>query len=82
MKTPVRGALRLALFAIIALVGLLAAERVWSHPHVLVNSSSQIVFNDDGAITEIRHTWTFDLPFSVYAVEGLDANGNGYYSRE
>ena len=82
MITVSRGALRLVLIAVLVLAGLLMAQRVWSHPHVLVNSSSQIVFNDDGAITEIRHTWTFDIAFSVYAVEGLDTNGNNYYSRE
>ncbi|MFN0264719.1 DUF1007 family protein [Tepidamorphus sp. 3E244] len=66
-----------ALLAVVATVGTALA-----HPHVFVTSKSQIVFNGDGAITEIRHVWEFDLPFSIYAVEGLDANGDGRYSDE
>ncbi len=72
---------RLIALGVLLCAFLVTAPDLRSHPHVLVESSSQIVFDDNGAITEIRHRWIFDLPFSVYAVEGLDEDGDGTYSR-
>lgn len=88
MRTVLQGARRavsalpVALAAVVMAALLLAGRPAHSHPHVLVKSASEIVFDDAGAITAIRHTWEFDLAFSIYAVEGLDADGDGRYSRE
>jgi ABC-type uncharacterized transport system substrate-binding protein len=54
----------------------------WSHPHVWVDATSEILFNPRGQITGIRHHWRFDEAFSAYALEGFDADGDGAYSRE
>jgi len=43
---------------------------------------SEIVFGSDGKITGIRHAWTFDEFYTAMAVQGLDANGDGAFSKE
>jgi ABC-type uncharacterized transport system substrate-binding protein len=48
-----------------------------AHPHVLVTAKAQIVYGTEGKVTAIRHTWVFDETYSVYAVQGLDADKNG-----
>ena len=80
---PVSGGVRrIALFVGLALAALLYPQETRTHPHVLVVAATDVVFNDAGEITEMRHRWVFDLPFSIYAVEGLDVNGDKVYSRE
>lgn len=56
-------------------------SQVLAHPHVLVDARAELVFDHQGRLTEIHHRWTFDKFFSAYAVEGLDADGDGVYSR-
>ena len=53
-----------------------------AHPHVWVDAKADIVFDPQGRIAEIRHSWTFDEAFSAFAVQGLDTNNDGKYSRE
>ena len=53
-----------------------------AHPHVWATVRSEIVFGPDQKITGIRHAWTFDEFYSAMAVQGLDANGDGVYSKE
>ncbi len=69
--------------AIIAAAFMLAAisTRVEAHPHVLVDAQTEIVFDDNGAITAIRHIWQFDDAFAAYAVQGLDTNNDGQLTR-
>ena len=54
----------------------------FAHPHVWVDAKADIVFDPQGRIAEIRHTWAFDEAFSAFAVQGLDTNNDGKYSRE
>ncbi len=54
----------------------------WAHPHVWVDSASEMVFDDKGRITAIKHHWLFDEEFSAYALQGIDKNGDGKFSRE
>lgn len=65
-----------------ALAGLLAATPASAHPHVFVTAKSDIVYGADGRMTAVRHVWTFDEMFSSMAVQGLDTNGDGKYTRE
>lgn len=65
----------------IALITLMAAPAV-AHPHVWVDSASEILFDKSGRIVAIRHHWRFDEGFSAYAIQGLDTNEDGKYSRE
>lgn len=73
-----------------ALCGLLAA--VWAalalgsgpaaaHPHVWVTVETTVLYTD-GSITGLQHKWTFDDMYTAMAIQGLDANGDGHYSRE
>ncbi|HSG95715.1 MAG TPA: DUF1007 family protein [Afifellaceae bacterium] len=53
-----------------------------AHPHVLVDAASEIVFDAQGRIAAVRHHWRFDEAFSAFAVQGLDTDGDGAYTRE
>lgn len=53
-----------------------------AHPHVMVVARAEVVYAPDGKVTAIRHTWAFDEAYSVYAVQGLDTNKDGIWSRE
>ena len=53
-----------------------------AHPHVLVDAASEIVFDEKGRIAAVRHHWRFDEAFSAFAVQGLDTDGDGAYTRE
>ena len=53
-----------------------------AHPHVWATVHSEIVFGPDHRITGIRHHWTFDEFYTAMAVQGLDTNGDGVYSKE
>ena len=43
---------------------------------------SEVVLGPNHQITGIRHHWTFDEFYTAMAVQGLDANGDGVYSKE
>jgi ABC-type uncharacterized transport system substrate-binding protein len=60
----------------------LGAGAAQAHPHVWITSASELIYDADGALTGVRHAWTFDDMFSTYAVQGLEAKTKGAYSRE
>lgn len=68
------------LLALAALMGMLSAAA--AHPHVWVSVKSRVVYGKGGVPEAIRHVWTFDEPFSAFAIQGLDTNNDGQYSRE
>ena len=68
------------LFAAAVCAGL--AQSAHAHPHVWSTVRSEIVFGPDHKITGIRHAWTFDEFYTAMAVQGLDADGDGAYSKE
>ncbi|WP_460450655.1 DUF1007 family protein [Alsobacter sp. SYSU BS001988] len=72
--------LRLLLAALLALSAL--ARPALAHPHVWVVVNCEVVWTPDGRIGAIKHRWSFDEAYSSYAVQGLDANNDGVYSRE
>ena len=53
-----------------------------AHPHVMVDTVTEIVFDEAGRVTALRHHWTFDEMYSTFAVQGLDRNKDGTFSRE
>ena len=65
----------------LCLAALAVPSETRAHPHVFVEARAEFVFDDDGRLSEIRHSWTFDEFFSAYAIEGLDTDGDGVYSR-
>jgi len=59
-----------------------SAGAAGAHPHVWVDSRSDILFNETGSISGVRHSWTFDELFSAYAIQGLDEDNDGKLTRE
>jgi ABC-type uncharacterized transport system substrate-binding protein len=58
----------------------LAAQLAWAgaaqaHPHVWVDGVAQLNV-EGGKLASITNIWTFDAPFSAYATQGLDSNGD------
>lgn len=59
---------------------LLPALAVEAHPHVFIEARSEMVFDKEGRLTDIRHVWRFDEAFTAFAIQGLDADGDGKLS--
>ena len=51
-----------------------------AHPHVFVVATATVNI-ENGAITSITHTWTFDEFYTAMATEGLPKNKDGGYGR-
>ena len=68
----------LAAFANLAIAGTAAS----AHPHVWVTMKSELVYAPDGSVTGVRHAWTFDDMFSVFATQGIDSKSKGEFTRE
>jgi ABC-type uncharacterized transport system substrate-binding protein len=68
---------------VFALTGLVATCAVASaHPHVWVTMKAQVVYAPDGSVTGVRHSWTFDDMFSVFATQGIDTKTKGEFTRD
>jgi ABC-type uncharacterized transport system substrate-binding protein len=76
-----RGRVLRVLFGLIVALslGTAAAE---AHPHVWITARSEVVYAPDGAMTGVRHAWTFDDMFSTYALQGVATKTKGVYTRE
>ena len=48
-----------------------------AHPHVYIEMTSDVVFNDQGLISAINVEWVFDPDYTAMATEGLDVNKDG-----
>lgn len=70
------------ILALSAALSLVAPSAVSAHPHVLVTARAEIVFDDNGAVSAVRNIWQFDEAFSAYAIQGLDADGDGALTRD
>lgn len=66
--------------AAIALVASLALPAS-AHPHVWVTSKAEVVYDKD-QIAAVQHHWTFDEFYTAMAIQGLDTNNDGVYSRK
>src|ERR1700716_1828698 len=74
---------RFFLSALAALVGVaITVEAASAHPHVWVTVKSELVYAPDGSVTGVRHAWTFDDMFSVFATQGLETKKKGEFTRE
>lgn len=71
---------RFALLPVVAAVAAWAAPAE-AHPHVFVTVKSTVIYQN-GAPSAVRHAWRFDDMFSAFAVQGLDTDGDGKFSRE
>jgi ABC-type uncharacterized transport system substrate-binding protein len=70
-----------SVFTGLALMAALAASPAVAHPHVWVTSKAEVVF-EGGKLIGIDHQWTFDEFYTAMAIQGLDTNNDGVYSRE
>ncbi len=61
---------------------LIGAIPVVAHPHIFIDAQVTIVFDGNGAVSGLRHGWTFDAAFSSWVVQGLDTDGDGITSPE
>ncbi len=73
---------RLIMLALAALVGLGLTRPASAHPHVTVETEARLVFDAQGQVVGLEHVWTFDEMYSSFALQGLDTNRDGQYSRE
>lgn len=53
-----------------------------AHPHVFVTMRSEMLYDNAHNLAGFKQTWTFDEMYSSFAVQGLDKDGDGKYSRE
>jgi ABC-type uncharacterized transport system substrate-binding protein len=60
----------------------LSIARADAHPHVWVTFHSEVIYSAEGAMTGVRHAWTFDDMFSTYALQGISHAKKGQYTRE
>jgi ABC-type uncharacterized transport system substrate-binding protein len=65
-----------------AVVSIFFALPAAAHPHVWVQSKSELVYGADGHVTGIRQHWQFDDMFSAFAVQGLDGKDKNAFTRE
>lgn len=74
---------RLALLLTTFFLGcaLLLSRDAVAHPHVWVTYETTVLY-DKETIIGFDHVWTFDDMYTQMAIEGLDKNGDGKYSRE
>lgn len=53
-----------------------------AHPHVWVTVKSKVLYGADGMITGIRQHWKFDEFYSSFAIQGLDKDEDGKFSKD
>jgi ABC-type uncharacterized transport system substrate-binding protein len=68
-------------WAAIASLCVTASSPADAHPHVWVSVQTTVNY-DRATITGLTHRWTFDDMYTAMAVQGLDTNGDGIYSKE
>jgi nickel/cobalt exporter len=59
---------------------LVYAGAAGAHPHIMIDAKATIVFDDSGAVSAVRHSWTFDAAFSAWSVQGIDTDRDGTVS--
>ena len=62
-------------------VAVSAAQQAMAHPHIWVKVRSEVLF-ENGAVVGFKHAWTFDEYYTIMAIDGLDANKDGVYTKE
>jgi ABC-type uncharacterized transport system substrate-binding protein len=43
---------------------------------------AEVIYAPDGSVKAVRHAWTFDESFSVFATQGIEAKKKGQFTRE
>ena len=71
-------------------IGILLSLLAWTavttvaqaHPHVWATIQTELIFARDGAVTGVRHSWTFDDMYSAFATTGINAKTKGRFTRQ
>lgn len=66
---------------LLAAATVLAPAAASAHPHVWVAVQATVAY-DGGNVKGLQQRWTFDDMYTAMAIQGLDKNGDGTYSRE
>lgn len=77
----IRHPLSIAALAGVALAGWTVFDAAHAHPHVWVSVETTVMV-EQGTVVGFRHRWTFDELYSAMAIDGLDTDKDGIYSRE
>ncbi|HRD76714.1 MAG TPA: DUF1007 family protein [Hyphomicrobiaceae bacterium] len=64
-----------------ALILMATPQPVAAHPHVWVKVDTTVVY-ERGTIVALKQRWVFDEVYSSFAIDGLDKNKDGVFSRE
>jgi ABC-type uncharacterized transport system substrate-binding protein len=67
--------------ALFALMQVALTRPAHAHPHVWVNVETTVLY-DQGKVAGFTHRWTFDDMYTAMAVQGLDKNQDGTFTRE
>lgn len=70
-----------AIFIALLSLNIIGITPARAHPHVFIESQTEIVIDKNHTITGIRHHWTFDNGYTAFALIGLDTNRDGIYSQ-
>lgn len=67
-----------------AMAALLAAASgpAAAHPHVRIDAAPTLHFDTAGRLAGVGMRWTFDEFYTAFALDGLDADGDGAYGPE
>lgn len=60
----------------------LGAAPAGAHPHVWIDARNAVVFDEKGRVVAVDVEWTFDEFYTTFAIDGLDADGDGTVERE
>lgn len=60
---------------------ILTKTQTFAHPHVWVQVKTDIVYGKNDTVKGLRHSWTFDELYTVFALQGMDKNGDGIYDK-
>lgn len=53
-----------------------------AHPHVWIDARSEVVFDEQQRMSALRVVWRFDEFYSLFAIEGLDKDGDAVLTAE
>jgi ABC-type uncharacterized transport system substrate-binding protein len=57
------------------IIFLSATSASLAHPHVWITGQETVVFDNQGQVAAIRHSWVFDEMYSAFATQGIGKDG-------
>lgn len=65
-----------------AVVTVVLPASAGAHPHVFVDAQARMHFDQGGNLVSVENIWKFDAAFSQYALQGMDTNEDGAYTKD